>query len=372
MTTPASHPASPGGHPAARSRLAAGPAAGRTRTRGSLPGPPPALARRARQLLRWYPAGWRARYGPEFTELLIADLAERPHSWRRGADVARSGLQARLAAAGLAGHPLDQPAAARAALATLACSVAGFLIFGAAMWAQLTVGWQWAPPGTRATSVAMVVMSAAMLFFAALALLAVIPLARAVARAVRQGDGRRLAGPVLLIACPAAVLLLGGRHFGNGWPGTGGHWWPHQGLVPGGVAAFAWACTLPVTSYWAHPAALASFPPAELAWLATSPITLACLVAGIRGLLRRVQLPPGALRFEAWLAAAAGAAMAAFLGGALCWIAEGGPGPRGLFRAGTIDGAALAVMTVALVTGWLALRQLLRAAALPLARPARR
>ena len=34
---------------------------------------------------------------------------------------------------------------------------------------------------------------------------------------------------------------------------------------------FGWASTLSVTSYWAHPAALASSPPAELAWMVLSP-----------------------------------------------------------------------------------------------------
>jgi hypothetical protein len=32
-------------------------------------------ARRSALLLRWYPASWRARYGEEFTELLLAELA---------------------------------------------------------------------------------------------------------------------------------------------------------------------------------------------------------------------------------------------------------------------------------------------------------
>ena len=115
-------------------------------------------------MLRWYPAQWRARYGEEFTELLLADLSEQPRSWRRSADVARSGLLARLAGAGLTSHPpepTDPALAARASLATLACALAAFLTFATAMWAQLTIGWQWAPPAARPTTVAMVVMSAA-------------------------------------------------------------------------------------------------------------------------------------------------------------------------------------------------------------------
>jgi len=57
--------------------------------------------RRAARLLRWYPPAWRARYGDEFTELLLAEFAERPRSWRRAGDVARGGLLARLTGAGL-------------------------------------------------------------------------------------------------------------------------------------------------------------------------------------------------------------------------------------------------------------------------------
>lgn len=335
-------------------------------------GRPGALARRARQTLYWYPRQWRARYGEEFTELLIADLAEQPRSWRRTADVARSGVLARLAGAGLASHPLDPALASRASLATLACSTAAFLTFGAAMWAQLTIGWQWAPPAARPTAVAMIVMSGAMLLAAVLAVLAVLPVGWAALRACAAGRARGLPRPALLIAVGATVLVVGGRHFGNGWPGTGGHWWPHQGLVPGGVAAFGWACTLSVTSYWAHPAALASFPAAELAWMVVSPVAMLCLVIGTAQLLRRAELPPRILRYEAWVGSAAVVSMAAFLSGALCWVTEGGPGPRGLFHAGAIDAAGLAVMMLALVTGWRAVQRAHRPGPPQLARPGSR
>jgi hypothetical protein len=40
---------------------------------------------RAARLLRWYPRGWRERYGEEFAELLIAELEERPRSAGRRA-----------------------------------------------------------------------------------------------------------------------------------------------------------------------------------------------------------------------------------------------------------------------------------------------
>jgi hypothetical protein len=52
--------------------------------------------RRAGRLVRWYPKAWRRRYGEEFTELLVDDIAERPRSWHRTLDVVRSGLAAQM------------------------------------------------------------------------------------------------------------------------------------------------------------------------------------------------------------------------------------------------------------------------------------
>jgi len=318
-------------------------------------------SRRARRLLRWYPRAWRARYGEEFTELLLADFAERPRCWSRAADVARGGLLARLATAGLAGYQADPAEAERAALAALACSLAVFLTVGAAMWAQLTIGWQWAPPGSRATTVAMTVMSAAMLAFAALALAAFLPLAWCALRDGRQRLAPLLSRPAAVAAGSALVLVVGGRHFGNGWPGTGGHWWPHQGLVPGGVAAFAWACTSWVSSYWAHPAALMAFPATEVGWMVVSPAAALCLATGIAGVVRRVRCPARVRRWQAWLGVAAAACMTVFLSAAACWVTGGGAGPRGLFHTGVIDGVGLAVLTGALAAGCRALQQVHRA-----------
>ena len=311
---------------------------------------------KAARLIRWYPAGWRVRYGAEFTELLVADLADRPRSWRRTADVAVSGTLARLSQAGLGGQRLAERDQARASLAALGCALAVFLTAGTAVWSQLLVGWQWAPPSTRAATVGTVVMTGALLFFLVLAVLAAIPVGW---RLARRGSGADRAG-LLLIAVSLLVLVIGGRHMANGWPGTGGHPWPQRGLVPGGVAAFGWALTLSVTSYWAHPAALLAFPAAELAWMVISPAALAGLAAGLARLMRRLDLPPRLLRYQARLGQLAAAGMAVFLAGAASWVLAGQHGPGTLFRPGTIDVAALAVMALALAVGWQALRRTTR------------
>jgi len=294
----------------------------------------------------------------------MADICERPRSRTRTADVVRGGIVARLAAAGFCGCTLEASAQVRASLTSLGCCAAIFAGLGAAMWSQLTVGWQWSEPDTAATTVAMTVMSAAMLAFAVLAVAAAVPVLWSAGSGLARGRHPGLLGPAALVLACAVIMFVGGRHFGNGWPGTGGHPWARQGLVPGGVAAFSWASTLSVSSYWAHPSALASFPAAELAWMALSPLAMAGLVVGAAALVRRTELSARVLDYETRLGTAACAAMAVFLGGCCAWIVDGGPGPRNLFHAGAIDAAGTVVMTIAFV----AARQAARTARLGTAR----
>lgn len=309
----------------------------------------PDSVRRVERLLRWYPKSWRARYGDEFGALLISDLSERPRSWRRTADVIRSAMVARLTRAGLTSHHLEPTDQIRASLACLGCTAAVFVAFGGALWAQLTVGWQWAPPAAIGTVAAMIVMSSVMLALAALALLAAVPVTTSVLGHMVRRQARGLVRPTILFLVSATLLIVGSRHFGNGWPGTGGHPWVHQGLVPGGIAAFLWASSLSISSYWAHPGVLLGFPAAEVAWMVVSPPALVSLVVGATKILRRVELSPRVLRYEGHLGRIAVAAMAAFVIGSCLWLVDGGPGPRNLFHAGTIDFAGLALMTAAWV-----------------------
>jgi hypothetical protein len=315
--------------------------------------------RRAQRLVRCYPRVWRARYGEEFTQLLIDDISERPRSWRRVADVVRTGALARLAQAGLAENDLEPPEQVRAGLAVVGFALAGFLVLGTAIWAQLTIGWQWSAPSARATAAGMLVMSAAIACLIGLALLAVAPIAWALYRAIASRARPDLAGPLALAVAGAAVLGVGGHHFGHGWPGTGGRPWAHSGLVPGSVASFSWASTLWVTSYWAHPDALSSFPAGEIAWMGLSPLALVASCLGTARTFRRLSLSTRVLRYETRVAGAAALAMAGFLAGAGSWVISGGPEPRGLFRVGAIDDAGLVAMAGALVLALGALQRTL-------------
>ena len=316
--------------------------------------------RQAVRLLRWYPAGWRARYGAEFAELLIADLADQPRNWRRTADVIASGLLARLTSVGLTGQVFDPAEQARTSLATVGCALAAFLTLGLAMLGQLAIGWQWATPRAGATMAGSLIMSIAAGLIVVLILAAALPLGwHAATSLIRRRS--RPGWPAAVAVAAAAALVGGAHHFQNAWPGTGGTA-AHRGLLPAGPAAFGWASTLSVSDYWAHPAALRGFPGPELAWMTLSPVVLVCLIAAVARLLRRQRASSRLLAYEGRLASGAALAMGAFFGGAACWVFGAGSAASGLFHAGALDVVGLAVMAAALATAIRAASTVRRAA----------
>ena len=305
-------------------------------------------ARRAARLLRWYPRSWRARYGEEFAELLLAELAEEPRSRRRTADIVVSGMLARCTSAGLTRHELTPAEQIKYGVATLSCALAAFLTFGVAMLAQLATGWQWVAPRSASALGGSVAMSVGAACLVLIALLGALPVAwRAVVTAVRRRDGR-LARSAGLMLASGAVLAAGTLHFQNSWPGTGGTGALHR-LVPAGIAAFGWASTLSVSSFWLHPALLSSLPAAMVAWMVLSPFAVIGLVAGLAAVVRRLTFPAWLLTYLARLAVAASVAAVPLLAGAASWVLGNGPGQVGLFRPGLINGAELAIMALALV-----------------------
>jgi len=315
--------------------------------------------RQVTRLLRWYPPSWRARYGEEFAELLLADLADQPRSWRRTADVAAHGLLARFALIGLTTRA-QSPAVQ---MATLGCALAAFGTLGVAMLAQLATGWQWVSPGSPSVADATVLMTVAAACIGIIGTAAVVPLLGRILLAARQRDRRVIRPAGLAVAC-AAALVAGARHFQNYWPGTGGTGAEHS-LVPGGVAAFGWSSTLSVSSFWVHPALLIRFPAAELVWMTASPVIGIMLLIAVATAVRRLALPGGVVRYLSRLSRVACLAAAAFLAGATIWVVGQGGVDRGLFRPGLVDGAELLVMTIALAVAVRLTGALTRASAVP-------
>ncbi|HXW86836.1 MAG TPA: hypothetical protein VEJ42_01115 [Streptosporangiaceae bacterium] len=308
---------------------------------------PETQARRVARLLRCYPRSWRHRYGAEFAELLLADLADRPRDLRRTVDVVRSGMAARLTAAGLTDHELPPAEQIRACLGTVGGALAVIASLGVAMLAQLATSWQRASGGPATAAVGTLGMTAAAVILGALCLAAAGPFGWQLVGAARR-HGSRIGPSVALVVAGVAVLVLGSLHFANHWPGTGGTGAEH-GLVPGGLAAFGWASTLSLSSFWAHPALLARFPAAELGWMAASPVAWTSVAAGLVTMTRRLELPPAVLRYLAGLAAAGTAAAVVFLVGGASWVLARSAGQLGPFRPGLVDGGELLIMALALI-----------------------
>jgi hypothetical protein len=345
--------------------------------------------RTAERLLRWYPRPWRDRYGAEFTELLISDISERPQSLRRSLDVARGGVRARLADAGLAGFPPPVATAGApagmvaeqarqhqisASLGSFSCALGAFLVFAAALSSEIIITSQqsaWlrahisparlpplAQPRAHGAFFASFTTDA-MLALLALAVLAALPVLGAVVARVARDRTARLIRPSIALAASLSVLFVGGRHFENDWVGTGGH----HALIPSGLAAFIWAVTLFVSSYWGHPAMFATLPADQRVWMALSPFVLALAVASATVLVRRARLPPRVAAFEACLGLLACAIMAAFVACYGVWITERArlePGmPLGL-SIGATNATIIAFLALALAVAAQAARMAVR------------
>jgi hypothetical protein len=118
--------------------------------------------------------------------------------------------------------------------------------------------------------------------------------------------------------------------------------------VPAGLASFGWAATRGISSYWAHPTTLTSFPVNEVLWMFGSPIALSALIASSARIVRGLELSPRVMRYETTLAVIATAVTLTLFFGAGAWVVDNGaPGPTGIYRVGLIDVAGLAVMATA-------------------------
>lgn len=296
--------------------------------------PRSATERRAARLVRCYPPAWRERYGEEFLQHLLDEAEERPFTSKLVADVL---WNAALAHAGaLRKH-------------TVTAAIAGFMTLGVALWSQLAVGWRWAPPASAGARAGMVLMSAGLLASAALGLIAALLFLANLVRALVRVRSRALVWPLVALCFSAALLVVGSLHFGHHWPGSGGHRSSPGDLIPTSIARASWAVTSWITSYWAHPHALARFPASEIAWMLACPVALLTgVLAGVR-LAYRIGLPRRLARVGAFLGIATTLSMAVFLAGAIAWVVGGVSAAR-LFHVGTIDAVGAGLMAGALTT----------------------
>ncbi|HZU78790.1 MAG TPA: hypothetical protein VE991_02645, partial [Acidimicrobiales bacterium] len=279
--------------------------------------------RAGRHLLRWYPAGYRERYGEELGALIDDELAARPHSVRIRLDVARAGLGERARAGALAGSGAGPDDRARAYALVVLCGWALCTAAGAAL-AKYAEHWdaglswpakRWSEAGFDVMSVAALIGGAAVV---AAGLVCVGPLL-----AWWRGGGLRAQRRPLVAALVASAL-----------------WLTFFGLVAGsnGVA--------PGTT-----------PQGGLHWLGVAFVVcglaaLACVTRAGVAVARRLTIDRRRLRLLVGLATVVGAAMTLVLGGAaLWWVALPAPGKGAIvlgpvLRVGStsVDAVVIAVL----------------------------
>src|SRR5262249_48611000 len=82
------------------------------------------------RLLRWYPQGWRARYGDELITYMEDNYGDRRPPMRDRLSVVLGGLRERAQQAGLSGESVPPEERMRAAVLLILAAWAGFVLAG--------------------------------------------------------------------------------------------------------------------------------------------------------------------------------------------------------------------------------------------------
>jgi hypothetical protein len=301
----------------------------------------PRAQRWIQRLVRAYPRDWRARYGDEFEQLLADQWADGGWRARWWVNVTWHAMRARLAAAGLTAE-FDADETGRATR-RLSAAIAACLLGGAAMWSQLAVGWQWAPPSSAGTRMGVVLVSAGLAGLAAVAVALAAARLLATIRALRRGAAVPWTALALVVLC-ATLLILGAGRLGLTWPGTGGHAWGARWLVPAWLARRAWALTLWISSFWAHPRQLVVLGALHTGWMVLTPILMGTLAWAWRRAVAPARSEPPSRRLALAAALSAPACMLLVVAGAAAWaLGATEPGPYSLFAPGAIDLGLIAI-----------------------------
>jgi hypothetical protein len=273
-------------------------------------------------LLRWYPPGWRDRYGDELVALLEDELDGSVPTTRLRVSLAAAGIRQRARWSGVAGDRGDPPLRLRSgALVVLAGWTVALV--GAGAFAKSS---EHIPTGRPAVP------------------LALAHDARAAVEIVGVTCGL-LVSVGALLALPATARYVRG----GGWPAV------RRRVAAAATAAVGLGIASVGLGGWAHhldaharnggdPVYSAAF----LAWGALVAVTLGLVAAAVIATARRVTLTRAVLRAEGTLAVAVAVLVAALTAATGLWwaaVAEGAP----WFLAGTPPGTTPPPVTVELV-----------------------
>ncbi len=310
-------------------------------------------ARRAKRLLRWYPAVWRERYGEEFTDHLEQEFADRQVDLRRSFNVAYKGLVARADDLGLSNSSVNPAGRTRAALGTSFALISLMAVLALNIWSYAMLLWSartYHPiPVDATTGVLTVATGLLLLVLVATVLIVLIS-------AVRQvvcGRGRRIVSPLVFAAGSVACLCyflppwLPNMFAGYSHMFQGGFRWIHPGPAAYGLASIAHVVTQPWVSMWDP--GISGEPTSQAVMNDLTPLAVLVFAMAMAVLVRRVELPRVSERFGSASVVLLGVLSGAILITLVVWFTVGGPIYATFGETGDIAGVAYLVF-FALVT----------------------
>jgi hypothetical protein len=253
---------------------------------------------------RWYPAGWRARYGEELTVFMHDSYGSADVPWRARLSLVIGGLRERARESGVVGDTAPPPDRVRAGALLVLIGWAGFVVAGSSF-AKFSEHFDNSLPGGIDSHVGpashavadnaygvvqtvAVVAGLAVLLGAALAVPALLRYLRSGGWSAMRGHVLR-AAVVTAVAGGISVLLIGWAHHLSSPQRNGANGWY-------GALFLIWAALMALTlGMW----------------------TVVAVAAG-----RRVTLSRTVLRAESGLAAVVALAMTVMLGATAVWWAS--------------------------------------------------
>jgi hypothetical protein len=248
-----------------------------------------------RLLIRLYPPAWRARYGEELEALIVESSGERRTSWSTRADVALAAGRERLHSAGLAGEGVPPGERARAGELLVLCAWVLFVVAGAGV-AKFSEHWQDATPraARQVPAGAFDGLTVAAGIASLLVLLGIASAMPSLVRFLRAGGWPAIRRRVVTAAVLSGVAIAAT------------------------VALAAWARHLNVQQ---RNGGNPSYSGIFIIWALLVVGSLAAWTRAAVAAARRLSLPPGVLRLDAWLAAAVTLAMAVMTAATAIWWA---------------------------------------------------
>ncbi len=161
------------------------------------------------RMLRWYPAGWRDRYGDELVALMEDDLGGAPPSARYRWSIATAGLRERALASGLLGRSAGADERMRTGVQLVLAGWAA-CIFAGAVFAKIAEHFApaLAAPHRAIPQDAFDAVQGAAALAAACTLLAIAVALRALVGFVRAGGWSTLRRPVLQAGAPSILVVV--------------------------------------------------------------------------------------------------------------------------------------------------------------------